>query len=86
MANLSFCVCLILVLHPLASWSEARHLNTDILAIDRDPGESYRPIHVDSKAIVNLRLEFKVTNNRKLYDPDRFSPGGPDPYHHSMKP
>jgi hypothetical protein len=70
---LSFWLCLILLFHSLA-WSEARPL---------DPNKSSRPMLLDAKAIVNLGLTFQVTMKRQLNgEPNRSSPGGPDPKHH----
>ena len=80
MTKLMFWVCLILVFHTFAGRSEARPVSPFVKAWN--PNKSLQPILVGAKAIFDKRLESKVTTKEQMYEPNRVSPGGPDPWHH----
>ena len=85
MTKLMFWVCLIiLALLTFTRRSEARPLNPIVEAWNI-PNKSLQPILVGAKAIVNMGLELKMSEKRQMYESNRVSPGGPDPWHHSME-
>ena len=85
MTKLMSWVCLIiLALLTFTRRSEARPLNPIVEAWNI-PNKSLQPILVGAKAIVNMGLELKMSEKRQMYESNRVSPGGPDPWHHSME-
>ena len=75
---------IILALLTFTRRSEARPLNPIVEAWNI-PNKSLQPILVGAKAIVNMGLELKMSEKRQMYESNRVSPGGPDPWHHSME-
>ena len=84
MAKLMLWVYFILAFHTFTSRSEAHHLNPFVDAWNI-PSKSLQTMLVGAKAFFHKRLELKVTKKRQMYESNRDSPGGPDPWHHSME-
>ena len=84
MAKLMLWVYFILAFHTFTSRSEAHHLNPFVDAWNI-PRKSLQPMLVTAKAFYHKRLELKVIKKRQMYEPNRDSLGGPEPWHHSME-
>lgn len=73
MATLKFWVCLLLILFSFPSYE------TRSFALF--PKDEHRTLIDSGKEIIEESLQ-REDINREIYDTNRLSPGGPDPYHH----